>query len=130
MAIPRKEKNIKLDAAPQGQLMAAVTALRKLDHRANNSKIKGSKKVPELPNGGLFLHYQGVSVYVGRGNEKNRVIVSTSADKVKLVMGISQGDDDPDYLAVQLNDYGAYGDYMNCGQVSGNVQGHDCDDDF
>jgi len=87
MAIPEKEKNIKLTAAPPGEPMAAVTALKKLKHKAKHSMVYSSDGNPELPQGGAAYHLQGVSVYLGSGAKRNRVILSTSAGKGKLIMG-------------------------------------------
>jgi len=92
MAITKNEKNKKLNAAPAGEPMAAVTALRKLKHKAKNSMVYSRDGKPELPHGGVAYHLQGVSVYVGTGNKRNRVILSTSADKGKLIIGIATPD--------------------------------------
>ncbi|MCH7518680.1 MAG: hypothetical protein IH964_06590 [Candidatus Dadabacteria bacterium] len=92
MAITKNEKNKKLDAAPTGEPMTAVTALRKLKNKAKYSMVYSRDGKPELPHGGVKYHLQGVSVYVGTARRRNRVILSTSADKGKLIMGIATPD--------------------------------------
>lgn len=87
MGIPKREKNKRLLAGYTSTPLPAVSALEKLKPQAKYSMVYSSDGKPELPRGGAG-HLQGMSVYVG-DSTRNRVVLSTSADKGKLIVGLA-----------------------------------------
>ncbi len=85
MAIAQSEKNKKLEAAPSGAPLAAVTALKRLKKKEKLILIFSSDDGPKLPTGGIRTHIQGMSSSHSRGGKRRHMYITTSASKGNII---------------------------------------------